>query len=468
MFFTITLPPSYEGRSHSGNFIDEFLLRIGGVPGVLTSAAVHSRPIDGAMPVSMGIRVAPRDARDVTASQATPLVGFRIVTEDYFRALGLPLLRGRSFTERDEFGPTPIGVDPDFPWRVIISERLAEMLFADDDPTGRQVSLWVGEMDTPAVLIGVVGNVRERGLDSDPTLAVYLPFKGADYACSLDILVHASGDPLALVGTLRSILAELDPSVPLSNVETVDMIVADSVAGRRFTMVLLASLAGLALALALIGIYGVQAYSVARRTSELGIRLALGATGGSIIRLIASQAMVPALVGLVIGWIGSLALSRFLSSLVFGIATTTDAVAFVAAGSAVIGTALIACYVPARRGDRGRSGGDVASGLGRRESHRNRGLEGAPLHDLTAEPSRAGHVHHPDVADVLLPGEVDVLAVRGERLRAQAPALAAEVGDRAFLSARNGYLPDIPRPLGEAGEVNPFTVECGRGIPGLG
>ena len=180
MFFTITLPPSYEGRSHSGNFIDEFLLRIGGVPGVLTSAAVHSRPIDGAMPVSMGIRVAPRDARDVTASQATPLVGFRIVTEDYFRALGLPLLRGRSFTERDEFGPTPIGVDPDFPWRVIISERLAEMLFADDDPTGRQVSLWVGEMDTPAVLIGVVGNVRERGLDSDPTLAVYLPFKGTN------------------------------------------------------------------------------------------------------------------------------------------------------------------------------------------------------------------------------------------------------------------------------------------------
>ena len=129
---------------------------------------------------------------------------------------------------------------------------------------------------------------------------------------------------------------------------TVERIVADSVASRRFTTILLASLAGLALALALIGIYGVQAYSVARRRSELGIRLALGATGASIVRLVARQAMVPALVGLVIGWIGSLALSRFLSSLVFEI-TTTDAVAFGTAGSVVVGTALIACYVPARR-----------------------------------------------------------------------------------------------------------------------
>ena len=342
------MPPSYEGWSHSGDFVDEFLSRANGVVGVMGSAAVHSRPIDGAMPVGMGIRVAPRDARDVTASQATPLVDWRIVTEDYFRALGLPLLRGRSFIERDEFGPTPIGVDPDFPWRVIISERLAEMLFADDDPIGRQVLFWVGEVDTPAVLIGVVGNMRKCGLDSDLTLVVYLPFKGADFAASLDILVHASRDPLSLVGTLRSVLAELDPSVSLSNVETVEMIVADSVASRRFTAVLLALLAGLALALALIGIYGVQAYSVARRRSELGIRLALGATGASIVRLVARQAMVPALVGLVIGWIGSLALSRFLSSLVFEI-TTTDAVAFGTAGSVVVGTALIACYVPARR-----------------------------------------------------------------------------------------------------------------------
>ena len=211
VFFTITLPPSYEGRSHSGDFIDEFLLHVNGVPESDGVGRGALGPIDGAMPVSMGIRVAPRDARDVTASQATPLVDWRIVTEDYFRALGLPLLRGRRFSEWDEFGPTPIGVDPGFPWRVIISEPLAEMLFADDDPIGRQVLLWVGEVDTPAVLIGVVGNMRERGLDSVPTLVVYLPFKGADFAASLDILVHASRDPLSLVGTLHSVLAELDP-----------------------------------------------------------------------------------------------------------------------------------------------------------------------------------------------------------------------------------------------------------------
>jgi putative ABC transport system permease protein len=344
LFFTATLSPSYQEGGRTGDFIDRFLSRVNALPPVLTSSAVHSRPIDGSLPLDMGIQV----AGEVTATEEAPLAEWRIVTKDYFRALGLPLLRGRTFTDRDRHGPIPVGVDPDFPWRAIISERLAEMLWPGEDPIGRQAVLWVGEAETPAEIVGVVGDMRERGLDSDPTLTVYLPFTGAEWAGSVDFLVHASGDPLPLVGTLRAILTELDPNAPVSNVKSMEAIVDDSVAARRFNMALLMVLSSLALVLALVGIYGVQSYSVARRTSEIGIRVALGATGSSVIRLIAGQAMVPALVGIVLGLVGALALSRFLSSLLFGIGAT-DATTYVTVGLLVAGTALVACYVLARR-----------------------------------------------------------------------------------------------------------------------
>ena len=166
MFFTVTLPPSYAGANRTSNFMDALFLRVNAVPKVLASAAVHSRPIDGELPVSMGIQAV--GARDQTTAKAAPLVGWRIVTEDYFRALGVPLLSGRSFTARDEHGPTPIGVDPDFPWRVIVSERVSETLWPGEDPVGRQAMLWVGEADTLAEVVGVVGDTRERGLETGP------------------------------------------------------------------------------------------------------------------------------------------------------------------------------------------------------------------------------------------------------------------------------------------------------------
>jgi putative ABC transport system permease protein len=317
---------------------------VNALPQVLSSAAVHSRPIDGSLPVVMGIQA----ANEVTSTEEAPLAGWRIVTPDYFRALGVPLLQGRTFTERDRHGPIPIGVDPNFPWRVILSERLAELLWPGGDAVGRQAVLWVGEAETPAEIVGIVGDMRERGLDSDPTLTVYLPFKGAEWAGSVDFLVHDSGDPLPLVSTLRGILSDLDPNTALSNVKSIEAIVEDSVADRRFNMAVLMALSSLALVLALIGIYSVQSYTVARRTSEIGIRVALGATGKSVIRLVARQSMAPVLVGIALGLIGALALSRFLSSLLFGVAAT-DASTYAIVVLLVASTGLLACYLPARR-----------------------------------------------------------------------------------------------------------------------
>jgi putative ABC transport system permease protein len=334
LFFTVTLSPSYADGTRTSDFINQLLVRINSMPQVRTSAAVNMRPIVGGS-VGMGILAGGQEA---TSAESVPWASWRLITGDYFQALGLPLLRGRTFTELDEIGS---------PWRAIISERLAEMLWPGEEAVGQQAILWAGQNDFPAEVVGVVGNMRERGLDADPTLAVYLPYYGAGWS-SVQFLVHTSGDPLPLVRTARSMLAELDPNVPLSNVDSFEAMVSDSVATRRFNMVLLLVFAGLALVLALAGIYGVQSYSVARRTSEIGIRVALGATGGNVIKQIAGQGMVPTLVGIVVGSIGALALSRFLSSLLFGIAAT-DVTTYVAVGLLVAATGLVSCYVPARR-----------------------------------------------------------------------------------------------------------------------
>ncbi len=334
LFFTATLSPSYADGTRTSDFINQLLARINSMPQVRTSAAVNARPITGPN-VGMGVLAA---GQDVTSTEAVPWASWRLITEDYFRAVGLPQLRGRTFTKLDEIGS---------PWRAIISERLAEMLWPNEDAVGQQAVLWAGQNDFPAEVVGVVGNMRERGLEAEPTLAVYLPYYGAGWS-SVNFVVHATGDPLPLVRTMRSMLAELDPNVPLSDVESIEALVGDSMATRQFHMVLLMVFSGLALVLALAGIYGVQSYSVARRTSEIGIRVALGATGGNVIRQIAGQGMMPTLVGIVVGSIGALALSRFLSSLLFGIAAT-DITTYVGVALLVAVTGLVSCYVPARR-----------------------------------------------------------------------------------------------------------------------
>ena len=160
------------------------------------------------------------------------------------------------------------------PRLVILSERLAELMFPNEDPLGRDVQLWVGQDGMTAEVIGIVGNMRERGLEIDPTLTVYIPYYGIAWS-PINVVVHTAVEPTTVVPALRTILAELDPGVPLSNVTTLDEMLDDSVAARRFNTILLAIFAGVALLLALAGIYGVQAYSMARRTLLIMARLNL-------------------------------------------------------------------------------------------------------------------------------------------------------------------------------------------------
>jgi putative ABC transport system permease protein len=332
LLVAINIPGSYKERAD--DVINRFLDRVSAAPGVESVAAMNSRPIVGWDP-GMGIVSAEKPDGD---NGKFPWAGWRIVSGDYFRAMGIPMLKGRTFNQHDQIGK---------PWRIIISKRLADTLWPGQDPVGHQALLWKGQNNFPAEVLGVVGNQRERGLDADPTLTVYLPSYGSGPG-PVQFAVHAAGNPTALTPSLRSMLKEIDPNLPLYDVQTMDEIVSRSVAPRRFNMLLLTIFAGVALLLALVGVYGVLAYSVGQRTAEIGLRVALGATPRSVLALIVGQGMRPIMVGIAIGMAGAVGLSHFVSSLLFNV-KPVDPLTYGAVALLVAVAALLSCYVPALR-----------------------------------------------------------------------------------------------------------------------
>jgi putative ABC transport system permease protein len=330
---TVNIPGSYKPER-----VDEMVARLtaraSSAPGVLSIATVNSRPIVGWDP-GMGIVAAERPNGD---NGSFPWAGWRIVSGDYFRTIGVPLLRGRTFNEHDIIAK---------PWRIIISQRLADRLWPGEDPVGHQANLWKGQNDSRAEVIGVVGNQRERGLDADPTLTVYLPSYGGGGGPT-QFIVHTAGAPESVVSVFRSMLKEIDPNLPVAEAQSLDEVVTKSVAPRRFNMLLLSIFAAVALLLAMIGVYGVLAYSVARRTAEIGLRVALGADPRSVLALIIGQGMRPIFLGIGIGLLGALAVSRFITGLLYGVKPVDPLTYLVVAGIVAV-TALLASYFPAHR-----------------------------------------------------------------------------------------------------------------------
>jgi putative ABC transport system permease protein len=320
--------------ARQGQQLIDLLSRIRAMPQVTAAAVVHIRPLRGS---GTGLGFGAADRPDATGTEI-PWAGWRLVSNNYFKTLGVPLLTGRDFTEQDLIRERPR--------KVIISKRIADLLWPGENAIGRQLVLWKGQNGGPGEVIGVVGDMRDWGLTDDPTYAVYFPTYGTVLSPA-HYVVHSALPMSALIPMIRTALAELDPALPLSGVQSLDDIVGDSVASRRFTMMLLATLAAVALLLAIAGVYGVLSYTVSQRRSEVGVRLALGASRASVLRLVMVQGLAPVAIGIVMGAVGAIVLSRFMASLLFGM-TPLDLPTYVGVAALLLGAAALSCYLPAR------------------------------------------------------------------------------------------------------------------------
>jgi predicted permease len=265
-----------------------------------------------------------------------------VVTPRYFESMGIPLLAGRDFAETDT---------KQAPNVVVINEAFARRHFAGESPLGHRIRLQGQERD-PLLIVGVVGDVRQLGIDKQPVPEAFVPFLqdplSKTYLRSMIIVARTKSDPGAVAGSLRAALTSLDKSLPVYDLKPMTEYLRDSLARRRFNLILLTAFGGVALALAAVGIYGVISYGVTQRTHEIGIRMALGAKKGDVLRLVVRQGMMMALVGVAVGVLASLALTRLMESLLFGV-SVTDPLTFAVIALLLTSAALLACFVPARR-----------------------------------------------------------------------------------------------------------------------
>ncbi|MEP6692706.1 MAG: ABC transporter permease [Gemmatimonadaceae bacterium] len=332
------LPPSRYFQSFSNypggwskilGFQRDLVARAGALPGVQSAALAYNDPLTAGFANSFRI-----EGREAEAERGQAELATRPVSASYFATVGIPILRGRGFTERD---------DASAPLVVVINAAAATRYFANDDPLGKRIRFW-GQFRE---IVGVVGNERFGGLVAVAPPAVYPVVSQAPMTIAT-LLVRTQGDPRASLAAVRRELRALDPNVAPFDVQTIDEALATSTAPQRFSATLLGSFAGVALVLALVGIYGVVAYSVAQRTREIGIRVALGATRSDVVREVLAQGLRLALAGCAIGLLGALAAGRLLASQLFAV-SPWDPATFGLAITAIFAIAIVGSYVPARR-----------------------------------------------------------------------------------------------------------------------
>ncbi|HEV7475788.1 MAG TPA: ABC transporter permease [Pyrinomonadaceae bacterium] len=324
----------YSNGVPRAQFFRQAVERLNTLPGIQSSGAVLSLPLGGDT-FNVG-RAYIREGRPATPEESGN-AAYLVTMPDYFRTMQIPLLAGRTFTEQD----TGDGVKV-----MIVNETMAKQLWPGQSPVGKRLTIWRDEK-FPREIIGVVGDIKES-LDAEAGSQMYVPYAQDANWSSLSFVIRTNGDPLALAAGVRNELRSLDKAVPVFNVKSMDEVLATSVAPRRIPMLLLSAFAGVALLLAMIGIYGVTSYYVTQRTREIGIRMALGAQIGDVMRLVLKGGMVLAVLGIVIGLAGSFVLTRLMTSLLFGV-NPTDVVTFAVVSLALLATALLASYLPARR-----------------------------------------------------------------------------------------------------------------------
>ncbi|HKW02936.1 MAG TPA: FtsX-like permease family protein, partial [Vicinamibacterales bacterium] len=345
------LPDSEDpgAKARLSAFYADIFEKLRAIPGVEDVAAANAVPMDGGLPDGLFTVITPQEApskmedvrRLFQQKERTGTADFCAASPAYFHALGIPLVRGRLFDDRDQLGQ---------PHVAVINQALARSRWPNEDPIGRTIEF--GNMDGdlhPLTIVGIVGDTHEYGLEQAPRPTMYVNLMQRP-RFSTTVVLRTGADVGTVTAAARRVLHDVAPDVP-PRFRTFAQIYAASLGARRFNLTLVGVFAATALILAVAGIYGVMAYNVARRRREIGVRIALGATTGDVLRNILGQGLVTITIGVVAGVLGALALTRWLQSMLFGV-TPTDPVAFAAVVAVLVVVATLACYVPARRGTR--------------------------------------------------------------------------------------------------------------------
>jgi putative ABC transport system permease protein len=320
----------YPKPENAGQFFTQLESRVASLPGVEKVGLITELPLSG-QPNDMPFSI---EGRPPASPDQLFGADFRRINPEYFSALRIPFLRGRNFTKQEAQTAAKV---------LVISDLLASQVFPNEDPLGKRLVMVAG--DQAYEIIGIVGDIRHRSMEIDPLPAMYVPKVQTG---GMNLVIRTQGDPGSLSAAVRQEVRAIDPDQPIAAVRTMDEWVNTSVAASRYRTALLGLLALVALILASTGIYGVMSYSVAQRTHEIGVRMALGARRFDVIKLVVRQGMSLVIVGVVLGLGGAFALTRVMATLLFGV-TAKDPATFTSVGVVLAAVAFVACYIPARR-----------------------------------------------------------------------------------------------------------------------
>jgi putative ABC transport system permease protein len=328
--------PKFQEDADLVAFYDRVLERARAIPGVVSAGTINTLPLAGGPTIAFRI-----EGRPVLTVDKWVPTNFRSVSPDYFQTMSIPVMQGRTFTAEDRTGA---------PRKLMINQALAQRDFPDEDPVGKRITLGNTDENNQPIwfeIIGVTANVRSEQLREDPPPELYFSASQLTFQ-KMAVVVRSTVEPESLAPALRQAVAEVDRTVPVAQVQTMEHIVSESVTEPRFNLFLLGLFGAIALLLSAAGIYGVTAYTVTQRTHELGIRVALGAQVSDVLKLVLGQGMAVIGMGLVIGLAAAFGLMRLLRSLLFGVGEN-DPLTFAAITLVLLFVALLACYLPARR-----------------------------------------------------------------------------------------------------------------------
>jgi putative ABC transport system permease protein len=335
--FNLAVPETKYNTDRQVQFFSDLKTRLESSPGVQVASTIFPLPLSGDR-FSISFQIEGREVPE----KDEPSADLFMAGVGYFRTMGIPIVKGRDFEHRDQYGSTPV---------IIITEEFARQYFPNEDPIGKRVhpgiSTIEGDDSRMREIVGVVGDIRNRNLNSAPTPAYYLPHTQMPFS-QMVVVVKTANDPRSLIYGVTKEVAAIDPDLPLFGVKTMEEYMSASVATPRFNTTLLSIFAAVALVLTIVGLYGVMSYSVAQRTNEIGIRLALGAQPRNVLLMIVKQGSLLIMLGLGIGLLGAYAATRLIASLLFGV-TAKDPWTFVSAAVVLALVAFLACYIPAWR-----------------------------------------------------------------------------------------------------------------------